>query len=164
KIRGRTLPGWPTERRFTGWRRCRWACRRISRSPSPAARPGFALAAQYSDRGSGPAVPAGVMAGTRPQGSGSAVRAEWCGPAHRSTLVTAHRVRTRDGGRKSASPRPRHQSGGIYRLIGANGAGVIRLFLWPIKYPASPVFCRYPCHSGSAPMAARLAARSAASL
>ena len=51
-----------------------------------------------------------------------------------------------------------------HRWIGAKEAGVIRLFFCPIKYPASAPFCMNTCHSGSACIAARRAARSAASL
>ena len=58
-----------------------------------------------------------------------------------STYIVGRRMLQRHTRAARDAPGATHDSLG-YRLIGANGAGVIRLFLWPIKYPASPVFCR----------------------
>ena len=62
---------------------------------------------------------------------------------------------------------PGHDEGTVRRIqrpIGANGASFIRLLRCATRYPASAPFCMKTCHSGSAIIAARFAARSAASL
>ncbi len=67
-----------------------------------------------------------------------------------------------------AGPRDRAAKSGpiprAYRLIGANGASFIRLLRCAIRYPASAFFRMNTCQSGSACIAARFVARSAASL